>query len=78
MLDQPIASGSMEGAFKNLIKDRMECSGMRWGSEMAEAMVKMRATYLSGDSDEFCVYHVTQDQDRLHPKNRWRTKISSS
>ena len=45
----PIASGSVEGACKNLIKDRMERSGMRWSREMAEAMVKMRATYLSGD-----------------------------
>ena len=74
----PIASGSVEGACKNLIKDRMERSGMRWGSEMAEAMVKMRAIYLSGDSDEYWAYHVTQDQDRLHPRNRWKPKISSS
>ncbi|MGH9223807.1 MAG: ISKra4 family transposase, partial [Acidimicrobiales bacterium] len=34
----PIASGSVEGACKNLIKDRMERSGMRWTPEMAEAM----------------------------------------
>jgi hypothetical protein len=74
----PIASGSVEGACKNLIKDRMERSGMRWGSEMAEAMVKMRATYLSGDLDEYWDYHVTQDQDRLYPKNRWKPKTSSS
>jgi hypothetical protein len=26
----PIASGAVEGACKNLIKDRMERSGMRW------------------------------------------------
>lgn len=74
----PIASGSVEGACKNLIKDRMERSGMRWGSEMAEAMVKMRAIYLSGDLDEYWDYHVTQDQDRLYPRGRWRPKISSS
>jgi len=74
----PIASGSVEGACKNLIKDRMERSGMRWGSEMAEAMVKMRAAYLSGDLDEYWDYHVAQDQDRLHPKNRWKPKTSSS
>ena len=54
-LDQglPIASGSVEGACKNLIKDRMERSGMRWSAQMAEGMVKMRATYLSGDFDEY-------------------------
>jgi len=32
----PIASGPVEGACKNLIKDRMERSGMRWTEEMAE------------------------------------------
>jgi len=68
----PIASGSVEGACKNLIKDRMERSGMRWSREMAEAMVKMRATYLSGDFDEYWDYHVTQDLERLYPKNRWK------
>src|SRR2546429_9055083 len=38
----PIASGSVEGACKNLIKDRMERSGMRWTEAMAEAIVKLR------------------------------------
>jgi hypothetical protein len=30
----PITSGPVEGACKNLIKDRMERSGMRWTEEM--------------------------------------------
>lgn len=77
-LDQglPIASGSVEGACKNLIKDRMERSGMRWTSRMAEAMVKMRATYLSGDFDEYWNYHVIQEQKRLYPKGDWRPAIT--
>jgi len=49
----PIASGSVEGACKNLIKDRMERSGMRWTESMAEAVVKLRAIYLSGDFDSY-------------------------
>jgi hypothetical protein len=40
----PIASGSVEGACKNLIKDRMERSGMRWTEEMAEAIVQLSAS----------------------------------
>ena len=44
----PIASGPVEGACKSLIKDRMERSGMRWGVSI-EAMLRMRAVYLSGD-----------------------------
>ena len=33
----PIASGPVEGACKNLVKDRMERSGMRWTEIIAEA-----------------------------------------
>lgn len=64
----PIASGSVEGACKNLIKDRMERSGMRWTPAMAEAMLRLRAIYLSGDFDEYWEYHVLQDQRRLYPE----------
>lgn len=68
----PIASGAVEGAGKNLIKDRMERSGMRWTEEMAEAMVKLRATYLSGDFDAYWAFHILEDQKRVHPQGPWR------
>lgn len=67
----PIASGSVEGACKNLIKDRMERSGMRWTPAMAEAMLRLRAVYLSGDFDAYWDYHVRQDQRRLYPDGLW-------
>lgn len=67
----PIASGAVEGACKNLIKDRMERSGMRWTLETAEAMVKLRATYLSGDLKEYWQFHMEKDQARLHPAGAW-------
>src|SRR5499433_3893917 len=63
----PIASGTVEGACKNLIKDRMERSGMRWTEQMAEALVQLRAIYLSGDSDAYWEFHIEQDQRRLYP-----------
>jgi len=63
----PIASGPVEGACKNLIKDRMERSGMRWTEQMAEAIVQLRAIYLSGDFDTYWEYHIEQDQRRLYP-----------
>jgi hypothetical protein len=71
----PIASGSVEGACKNLIKDRMERSGMRWTQAMAEAVVKLRALYLSGDFDAYWSFHITQDQLRLHPPARWTVVV---
>lgn len=67
----PIASGPVEGACKNLIRDRMERSGMRWTPAMAEAIVKLRSLYLSADFDEYWSYHVAQDQLRLYPKGHW-------
>ena len=63
----PIASGPVEGACKNLIKDRMERSGMRWTENMAEAIVQLRAIYLSGDFDRYWQFHIAQDQRRLYP-----------
>ena len=67
----PIASGPVEGACKNLIRDRMERSGMRWTPAMAEAIVKLRSLYLSGDFDHYWSFHVAQDQLRLYPQGRW-------
>jgi hypothetical protein len=66
----PIASGAVEGACRNLIKDRMERSGMRWTIETAEALVKLRAAYLSGDFEEHWRFHVDAEHQRLHPRGR--------
>jgi hypothetical protein len=74
----PIASGSVEGACKNLIKDRMERSGMRWTQPMAEAVVKLRALLLSGDFDTYGSFHITRDQQRLHPPGRWTVESEST
>jgi len=60
----PIASGAVEGACKNLIKDRMERSGMRWVERSAEAMLKLRAIYLSGDFDDYWTYHLAKERER--------------
>ena len=42
---------------------------MRWTEEMAEAVVKLRAVYLSRDFDRYWFFHIEQDQKRLHPPN---------
>lgn len=67
----PIASGCVEGACKNLIKDRMERSGMRWSLEGAEAMIQMRSLYLSGDLNDYWNFHLEQEPRRLYPPGRW-------
>jgi len=63
----PIASGSVEGACKNLIRDRFERSGMRWTPETAEALLKLRALHLSSDFDAYWEFHIERDQQRLYP-----------
>lgn len=68
----PIASGSVEGACKNLVRDRFERSGMRWSPPMAEALLQLRATYLSGDLDEYWAAHIEADQQRLYRNVDWR------
>lgn len=75
-LGLPIASGPVEGACKNLIKDRMERSGMRWTHAMAEAIVRLRAIYLSGDFDAYWSFHIAHEQARLHPKDRWQPVVA--
>src|SRR5260370_23926004 len=67
----PIASGCVEGACKNLIKDRMERSGMRWSLTGAEAMIQLRSLYLSADLEDYWDFHLEQDRRRLYPPGRW-------
>jgi hypothetical protein len=68
----PIASGTVEGACKNLIRDRFERSGMRWTIPTAEALLKLRAAHLSGDLNDYWEHHIQQDQQRLYRKDSWQ------
>jgi hypothetical protein len=71
----PIASGSVEGACKNLVRDRFERSGMRWTPETAEGLLKLRATHLSGDFNDYWEHHIQQDQQRLYRKDSWQVVL---
>jgi hypothetical protein len=42
-----IGSGPVEAACKTVVAQRLKCSGMRWGSEGADAVCHLRALYLS-------------------------------
>jgi hypothetical protein len=68
----PIASGTVEGACKNLIRDRFERSGMRWTIPTAEALLKLRAAHLSGDLNDYWEHHIKHDQQRLYRKDSWQ------
>jgi hypothetical protein len=51
--DLVIASGIVEGAARYVVGERMDCSGMRWIPERAEALLHLRCIELNGDWDDF-------------------------
>jgi len=63
----PVASGVIEGACRNVVKDRMEQSGMRWTMKGAHAMLGLRSIQLSGLWDEFMQWRIGQETRRLYP-----------
>jgi len=67
----PIGSGVVEGACRNLVKDRMERTGMRWRTSGAQAILDLRAIYLNGDWSKFHNDMIRREQNRLYP-NRSR------
>lgn len=62
----PIATGVIEGACRYLIKDRMDITGARWSMAGAEAVLKLRALWSSGDFDDYWRFHELQEHDRNH------------
>jgi len=57
----PIATGIIEGTCRFLIKDRLGITGAKWGLEGAEAMLRLRALYSSGDWDDYWRFHLKQE-----------------
>lgn len=64
----PIASGAVEGACRHLVKDRMERAGMHWTIPGAQAMLDVRSIYVSGHWDEYQVYRIERETERLYPE----------
>jgi len=62
----PISTGVIEGAVRHLVKDRMDITGARWGLNGAEAILRLRALYASGDFDEYWQFHMEQEFVRNH------------
>jgi hypothetical protein len=63
----PISTGVIEGACRHLVKDRMDLTGARWGTETAEAILKLRALQANGDFDEYWNWHLRREHQRNHP-----------
>jgi hypothetical protein len=63
----PVATGVIEGACRHLVKDRMDITGARWGTETAEAILRLRAIWANGDWDAYWTFHLQQEHQRNHP-----------
>ena len=63
--DLVIASGIVEGAARYVVGERMDCAGMRWIRERAEAVLHLRCIELNGDWDAFFSW----------AHERWRQKL---
>ena len=66
--DLPIASGIVEGAARYVVGERMDCSGMRWIPERAEALLHLRCIELNGEWDQFFEWEY----------NRWHNKLRNN
>jgi hypothetical protein len=62
----PIATGSVEGACRHHVADRMEGTGMRWKTPGAQAVLDIRSVHLNKETDEFTAYRIKREQERLY------------
>lgn len=62
--DLPIATGVIEGAARYVVGERMDCSGMRWIPQKAEALLHLRCIEINREWDRFFdwAYHQWEDE----------------
>lgn len=64
----PIATGVIEGACRHLIQDRLGITGARWGLQGAEAVLKLRALWSSGDWGDYWRFHEQREAERNYDR----------
>ncbi len=57
----PIATGIIEGACRNLVKDRMGITDARWGLHGAEAILKLLSLKVSDEFDDDWKFYEKQE-----------------
>jgi hypothetical protein len=62
----PIGTGSVEGACRHLICDRMERAGMHWKEAGAQAMLHVRSVHINGEAKDFNEFRVKREHERLY------------
>ena len=62
----PIGTGVVEGACRNLVRDRMELVGMHWTQPGAQAILALRSVKLNGDWEAFWRFRAAAERSRLY------------
>ncbi len=70
-----MATGVIEGACRHLVKDRMELTGTRWSLEGAEAVLRLRSRWVSGDCEVSWRFHLEQEHTRHHTTHSANGKV---
>jgi hypothetical protein len=66
--DMVIASGQVEGAVRHVVGERMDCAGMRWIPQRAEALLHLRCIELNGDWDQFIGWAYQRYHEQLQKR----------
>jgi len=59
----PMGSGTVEGACKNIVKDRTNRSGMRWSVKGCDAILRLRALFKSNRWEKFWDEHGKRTEE---------------
>lgn len=71
----PIASGVIEGACRNVVKDRLERTGMSWTIAGAQSMLSLRCIHLGHQWDEYTQFRIAQKMKKLYPYRQKLTEL---
>ncbi len=66
---------AIEGTCRHLINDRLDRTGARWSLKGAEALLKLRSLYASGDLEDYWTFHERQEQQRNHTSRYANQKL---
>lgn len=66
----PIGTGSVEGACRHLVEDRMERAGMKWKVPGAQAVLDLRCVWENDEMDEFTRFRIKREHERLYGKGQ--------
>jgi len=56
----------IEGTCRHLINDRLDLTGARWSLAGAEAILKLRSLWASGDMEDYWAFYKQSEFERNH------------